>query len=252
MESVFGRPSSYDSLQLFIAVGALVHGFRQLQNSEEEAKGWFVQDPIFWWAGMHPGLQAKHRRVRVANLAVLYLFFAFSLSVLLDKPDRPVRGELSDATDLVLLGLSAVATVSLLFFVVDATLVTDRFVRKLRSVDVKEWQDGKLHGTAASLGFMKDKDKKYSDLANHTAGNVLGLKLTAELTSDVGTLIYYPAVVLVLMFLSRSRTFDNWDWPPVLLIGFGVASSAVVACGISLALRPTGLASIRSRTSKPS
>jgi hypothetical protein len=218
---------------LFFAMGALVHGFRQLRNSEEQAKGWFDKKSTFW-DSVHQGFHAWHRSSRIAVLAALYTVFALSLSSLMDKPDRPVRGEFCDATDHVLLGLGVVATVSLLFFVVDATLVTDRLVRKLRSIEFKQWEVGKLHRTAASLGFAKDKDKKYSPSANRTSGHVLGLKLTAELTSDVGTLIYYPAVALVLMFLSRSRTFDNWDWPPILLIIFGVASSAVVACGISL------------------
>ena len=72
------------------------------------------------------------------------------------------------------------------------------------------------------------------DLWSSAVSSVLGVRLTAKLTSDVGPLIYYPAGALVLMFLSRNRVFDNWDWPMFLVVIFAIASSAVIACGVSL------------------
>jgi hypothetical protein len=86
----------------------------------------------------------------------------------------------------------------------------------------------------ASHSQNRDGIAARSDHSRSAVSSVLGVRLTAKLTSDVGSLIYYPAGALVLLFLSRSRVFDNWDWPGFLVVIFAIASLAVIACGVSL------------------
>ena len=57
------------------------------------------------------------------------------------------------------------------------------------------------------------------------------VRFLAEWTGRIGSIIYFPFVVLLLMIVARSSIFDNWDMPPslvtVLLLSVGVASATV-------------------------
>ena len=44
-------------------------------------------------------------------------------------------------------------------------------------------------------------------------------------SAAVGQLILYPFFVLFLMLVARNDFFDRWDWPPSLLLFFGVSSA---------------------------
>jgi hypothetical protein len=214
---------------LFFAVGAIVHGIRHIENSESDAKNSFTNESSALALG-HEGIQSWPRWGRILIMGVCFLVFGTLLSLLLGKPDRPVRGEFSSATDYVLVYFSVIAFVALLFFVVDATLRIERSVRTSLTLDTDQWHADQLKAWAPIREFSTKGARPAA------ASCVLGVRLTAQLTSDVGPLIYYPAIVLVLLFLSRNRAFDNWDWPPALVIIFTVGSLAVIACGLSLRL----------------
>jgi hypothetical protein len=223
-------PSEFLRLSaLFFAVGAIVHGIRRIENSESDAKNSFTTESSALAMG-HEGAQSWPRWLRILIMGACYLLFGIFLTLLLGKPDRPVRGEFSDATDYVLVYFSVIAFVGLLFFVVDSTLRIERSVRTFLNLDVERWHDDQLKAWAL-IQELKRKDGRAAAVSC-----VLGVRLTARLTSEVGPLIYYPAIVLVLLFLSRNRAFDNWDWPPSLVIIFAVASLAVIVCGVSLRL----------------
>jgi hypothetical protein len=178
------------------------------------------------------------RLARVLTLTVCYLVFGLILLLLLGPPDRPIRGLLlNNGADHVLLFLSVAMTVMLLVFVVDATLLCQRFVRWLSRPGLKEWPETKLEEWALTLGFPprpESHKEPLSGVARTAVEQVLRVKAIAALTRGVGPLIYEPTVALVLMFLSRNRIFDNWDWPAFLIIVFTIGGSAVIACGVSL------------------
>jgi len=50
----------------------------------------------------------------------------------------------------------------------------------------------------------------------------------------VSRLILYPFIILFLMLLSRSRVFDNWDWPAPLILIFGINLAYAVGANIVL------------------
>ena len=218
-------------IAVFFAVGSIYSVLCQLQKSDRTARQFFSKHSRFWPSDDESGDQSWNRLKWVAMMVMCYLIFGTSLYFVLDKPHRPVRGDFSDATDRVLSILSVIATVALLFFVVDATVRAERFVRALREIEPKEWLEEKLKEWAGELGFTHSDSPSLSSSA---VSSVLGVRLAAKLTSDVGPLVYYPAGALVLMFLSRNRVFDNWDWPMFLVIIFAIASLAVIACGVSL------------------
>jgi hypothetical protein len=219
----------------FFAAGSIVRGLQHLEDSEKEMKPFFAEQSTIWSAHDRDG-QFWARCRRVSLMALCYLAFAMFLSLFTEQPHRPVRGSLSDKIDFVLLLLSVFTTISLLFFVVDATLRSESLVRKLRDVESEELSPDKHTKWAQTLGFVHSSgdNPPISALAGSAVSRFLGIKLIAKLTKDVGPLIYFPAVALVLLFLSRNRAFDNWDWPPLLVVIFTVGSMTVVACGVSL------------------
>lgn len=55
-----------------------------------------------------------------------------------------------------------------------------------------------------------------------------------RVTGAVQTLIYYPVIVVLLVFFSRSSYFDNWGLPLPLIIVVGAILFAAVLCGYQL------------------
>jgi hypothetical protein len=219
----------------FFAAGSIVRGVHHLKESDKELKPFFAEGSTIW-SSYHRDAESWRRWRRVIMTAACYLVFAAIVSSVTEHPYRPVRGGLSDKVDLAVLYASVIATVALLCFVVDATVLSESLVRKLRDVKSEELSQDKHTKWAETLGFAHPSGHAapLSEYTSSAVSRFLGVKLIAKLTNDVGTLIYYPAVALVLLFLSRNRAFDNWDWPPVLVVTFAIGSLAVVACGVSL------------------
>jgi hypothetical protein len=48
----------------------------------------------------------------------------------------------------------------------------------------------------------------------------IDLQLIAELTEQVGRLVYYPAGLVLLLFLARNSWWDCWSWPISLIVVF--------------------------------
>ena len=274
-------------LRLFaglFAVGSIVHGWQRLVKNEEEVKpffdqpastgapasttgglwktfgeGWsqlgFSAGPADWSRYLRLS-RGESRAKRSLTLASCYMSFSLILFLLLEKPDRPVRGSLNNWIDFLLLPLSVIATIGLLIFVADATLLCIRFVGRLSDSASAGWSDMVRREWAEALGFARtpapeqpahpdtphapatgvpaDRGAALPDEVQKAIGYLLGVKAIAVLTKGVGPLIYYPAVALMLMFLSRNCALDNWDWPAGLVITFTLAGAAVVACGMAL------------------
>ena len=246
-------------LRLFaglFAVGSIIHGWKRLVENEEEVEPFFDQSPSTGaptgarggrWKNLGQGLvptgiQCQPRElVPVSSplprripceasltLASCYLGFSFMLFLLLEKPDRPIRGWLNDWIDFLLLPFSVIATIGLLVFVADATLLCIRFVGRLSDSASAGWSGMVVREWAEALGFARnpapeqpahpdtshgpaatvvpaDRGAALPDEVQKAIGYLLGVKAIAALTNGVGPLIYYPAVALVLMFLSRNR-----------------------------------------------
>lgn len=67
-----------------------------------------------------------------------------------------------------------------------------------------------------------------------TSYYILATQLVARHTRVVGNLIYYPFILLLLMMVARHSVFDNYDWPPSLVVIFLVGFGLATACGLGL------------------
>lgn len=165
----------------------------------------------------------RNRMVRSVPLGVFYLAFGVLLVVLFGSPHLPHRGPTSWWVDRSVLVLSVLAMTLLTFFVVDAIRLSKRFVDHLGS-RTTDWSGARGGPLASERQTLQPDDRSDS----------LDAELIAEHTEAVGRLILYPFVVLLVMVVSRSGFFDNWDWPLSLVLIFGTAAGIALLCAITL------------------
>jgi hypothetical protein len=113
---------------------------------------------------------------------------------------------------------SIVCFILLLFFVLDAVLLSTRMLRSI-SAGPTQWPRSVLQSYA--LQYRVDE----SDLAGF-----LDVKFAAENTRELGKLVLVPFIIQFLFILSRSAYFDNWTWTGT-LIGIFVCNTLLAGIG---------------------
>ena len=175
-------------------------------------------------------LQLGRLEYRVARLVPLALVFSLlgpSLVWLLGEPHKPFRGAVAERADWWILLASILGVILLTLFVVDATRLCERFVRFLVTRPT-DWPREETVGYRTRLDEIMDK----RGLNEHDASPWADLELIADRTEVVGRLIFYPFVILAILLLSRNRLFDNWDWPPSLVLIFLLAAACAVVSAV--------------------
>jgi hypothetical protein len=159
--------------------------------------------------------QGSSRLWRVGFITLAYYAMGYCLMMIFGAPTAPIRGAEARFFDqIVTLWISVPLTLLLTFYVIDATVLNRQFIQYLTGGETC-WPD-QAFARCGRRGLRR------RDLAKY-----LAVKLIARRTKAVGKLIYYPFLILLLMIVSRSSYFDNWDWPVALVIMLGL--NAVVA-----------------------
>jgi len=156
-----------------------------------------------------------------------FLLLAFSLMLLLGFPNHPTRSDLAWGLDSAIILLVLVPFLALLFFMVDATRQTLALARDLEGP--VSWPAQTLR----SLGL----DAWITERTGQPAGADivwLDVRLIAAVTRPVGNLVWYPAVVLILIALARHPLFDAWSVPPALILVTTLAVAYAVGCAWTL------------------
>ena len=156
-------------------------------------------------------------------------------------PTVPARGALSVMVDKAVLLATVPIFLFLTFFVVNTTLLCKRFIGTLT-----EYRTCWPTETRRHFGDLLEIQQQARSSVPHTPTEQLAseqakaydewidMRMIAEHTGVVGNLIYYPLFVLVLLLFARSTLFDNWDWPPGLVVTFVLSFIIVVACAVVL------------------
>ncbi|HUT94040.1 MAG TPA: hypothetical protein VMY37_31545 [Thermoguttaceae bacterium] len=165
----------------------------------------------------------SQRRLRVGALTAFYLAFGLSLFRMTNLPNMPSRGDLSAMVGWGVLFAAVVLMITLVFFVLDATELCRRFVRKL----AKETYGWPSRGMAQISGARGSVDRE-------SLRELLAIRLIAHRTNVVEKLMYGPCMVILFVVLSRHRVFDYWDWPWPLILLIALNLSAAVYCAFSL------------------
>ena len=175
----------------------------------------------------------------VAIAALVSLFLAWAIG---ESRFVPARGDHSEIVHDTLRIPALLLICFLIFFVVDATVLSVCFVRGLlrlrreKEERIEKGREGTNWPEIALATFRRELD-----LPKGYVGNWIDLKFIALRTDAVTGLIYYPFIVISLWLLSKSTVFDHWTLSmgslAVALIG------AAVALGLAVALRTAAEAS---------
>ena len=118
--------------------------------------------------------------------------------------------------------LTALAIQFLIFFVVDATLLSVLFMRGLR-LHHANWPDRTLQFFHARTGVPTELLNEWIDL-----------EFVGRRTRCIGALVYYPFIVLSLTLLARSSFFDHWETTPSLAVLATLSFGIVLLCAVAL------------------
>jgi hypothetical protein len=119
----------------------------------------------------------------------------------------PVRGKIAEGWNHWLLWLSMFSFMALTFSTIDAVTRCSYFVSRIGSAPSK-------YPSAVLKYFSKKRGNISEDLLDEW----IDVRLIAALTERVGCFVYYPCWLMLLLWLSRSSWFDDWDWSPPLII----------------------------------
>ena len=199
-----------------------------------------------------PWLRVK----RTLLLTACYVVFFVCLFKLLGEPAHPYRGAVNQAVNTLVLIFSVLHMLFLILFVLDATVLCNGFLRWLGTEGL-DWREvvERLRDRTGDLtsisepplkeknkGTKKaDRPKKAADsatpmkdvtafLTDKDVMQVARLRMAARRSEAVARLVYLPYIVMFLMFVSRSREFDNWDWPLSLTLVFVFNVAITVLC----------------------
>lgn len=159
---------------------------------------------------------------RVILLIVLWFALFLVVFAFAGRAHTPGRGPLSIGVSLATLWFSVLALLALLFLVFDITRLCDwmidalfesRDARWRAGILSREWNNSQNEPTADDLRILD---------------RALRVRLAADLSRHVDRMIYLPFSAVFLLALTRHPVFDNWDWPPALIVVF-VACFVVIA-----------------------
>lgn len=179
--------------------------------SAEEAWHFYLRRNRFW-----------ARFIRIAILVTLYAVFSFCLLSLFPPSIPPARGEMAFNFDAVILFLSAISSMILSFYVVDAIGLNSNFIRMFAR-EVTKWGRGVVRASHRNPPLSDEELSAYHEIF-----------FVAERTQVVARLIWYPLVALSLLFVARCSFFDNWTWPISLVVIFVLNAAWPIGSAILL------------------
>jgi hypothetical protein len=166
---------------------------------------------------------------RILTLVVpvfLYIGASVVLFWALGFPVRPVRGRTVALIDSIILTLCVVSFAFLLFFVIEETRRCGSLVRLVTRSS---------HWPKDTLNRFGQRRCAGGDVAlNDYLEDWLGIELIGRRTEMVTRLIYYPFLILTLLVLARNTIFDNWTFPPALVITLLAGLAIAITCALHL------------------
>jgi len=167
--------------------------------------------------------QPKGRWYRALSLWLLFMAFGAMVFSITGFPVTPCRGALSCGLDKALVITSVSSMLLLIFLVLDEFRLTVFWIKGLTQIKNMSWSE--IAGV---------HDMKISERLNLLSHESFKIELIAERTEEIGHLIYYPFLVIIIMLLSRSSYFDNWGLPQGLAIVVLINILMLISAGVKV------------------
>lgn len=161
---------------------------------------------------------------RVVPQTVMLGILGVILLYVFGIPHAPARGSAALVIHIMSWMLSSVLMGLLMFFVVDAIRVCTGFIHQF-ALESTQW-------SPSIVQPLSDRRKVPHELISEW----LDIRFIADRTKVVAALIHFPILALFLMILARHRIFDDWAYPPGLLIIYGVSAAYILICAILLSV----------------
>jgi hypothetical protein len=196
--------------------------FESSPSSGQAAQTTFVDVEAVWRT--YVGRERIGPRCFWAGLYTLLMFgiFIYVLEPMFGMPMHPTRGPLAFKFYRVTTIGDVFCMEFLTFLVFDATLSCLLFVNKLRRAQ-SLWPQ-------ATTRIYKDRLRLQTKLVH----DWIDLDFVAKRTTCIGSLIYYPFVLIGLLIVSRSTIFANYAPSLTILIAQGISLTVVFSCAIML------------------
>lgn len=178
------------------------------------------------------------RLIRIGILFVLYSIFAFTILHLFPQPPPPARGHVAFQIDKIVFYLAGIGLLLLSFYVVDAIQLNSNFIRMFGR-EVTKWSREVVAQSHRKPPLTEKELSAYNEIF-----------FVAQRTQVVAPLIWYPLLVLTLIVVARASLFDNWTWPPSLVLIYAITGTWALGSAILLRraaeqLRETALNDLR-------
>jgi hypothetical protein len=184
-------------------------GLRNPEPSKPRTRLVGMIDIIALWERYLRGGQFWRRFLRALPMFVLYIAaITVILPLIGDFPRTTIRGNFPFSA---LMGSTILVFLFLTFFVIDAILLHEGFLIQLEKKETR-WPDATFR--IFHYPFGPDRPtRNESDLADYW-----DILLISKRTEAVGSVIYYPFVILSLLIVARLRCLYNWAWSPVFIV----------------------------------
>jgi uncharacterized integral membrane protein len=174
-------------------------------NTSSNAHAEFVDS----WAGFKERARFRRLCLRAARNAAIYYALTGGLFALLGGERVPTRGEASYVVERATLFLAIVTLVFLMFLVLRTATVTKAFLRRMEHFRPESWPQPAL-----------DRCSKATGLPRAESARIVVVCVAHRIASCVGRFIWYPAISVSLLIVSRSGLFARWSWPAALVVTF--------------------------------
>jgi hypothetical protein len=172
------------------------------------------------WARVAKHGQMRNRWARVLPRVAIATGLAVWLTRSLSPAWVPFRGRVSFAVDRIMEYTTLFAVISLVLFIADEAQLCARLIRLMHAA---RWADHARKHWAALRGVGEQE-----------VDGFLTVQLIARRTEVAARLTLLPFLVVALLALSRLSYFDNWDWPPSLIIVLATLSFYAFAVGLRM------------------
>jgi hypothetical protein len=192
--------------------GGVIPGHKQAKVNVQTLWRWYLTAGSTRW-----------RLTRSLLFTIMSLLIMVIPVVLLDWPFAPYRG----ITSHVAYGAFGFLLAGLLLFVL--FLVVDAIILSLRLVGVFIKYGTRWPKTAARRWNSGRRLAETEELSGW-----LEIEFIASLTEAIGRLLYLPALVLLLVIAGRFPYFDNWSFPPFVVLVYVACALLIVVCTLGL------------------
>jgi len=213
----------FSLINIFYTGGYRIESINEWMNDVLHRKKSEIVDAKDYWLKYCRLGRPKNRWYRALSSWLIFMAGASLIFSITGFPVTPCRGTLSCNLDRILTIASVSSMLLLIFLVLDEFRLTILWIKGLTEIKNMSWH-----------GIPEDQHSKFGEHLNYLAHEGFKIKLIAERTEEIGRLIYYPFLIIIIVLMSRSSYFDNWGLPQGIAIVVAINILLLISAGTKI------------------